>query len=60
MDSREILNFGEGHYEVWDYWGNRLFEAETLEGGTLISDPLYAEVYSELLVDNKSQPCYNT
>jgi hypothetical protein len=31
MDSREILNFGERHYEVWDYWGNRLFEAETLE-----------------------------
>jgi hypothetical protein len=31
MDNREILIFGTDHYEVWDYWGNRLFEAETLE-----------------------------
>ena len=29
MDQREILNFGPGHFEVWDYWGNRVFEAET-------------------------------
>jgi hypothetical protein len=33
---------------------------QTLEGGTVISDPLYAEVYSELLVDTATQPCYNT
>ena len=28
MDTREILGFG-GHYEVWDWWGNRVFEAAT-------------------------------
>jgi hypothetical protein len=31
MDSREILDFGERWFEVWDYWGNRLFEGETRE-----------------------------
>ena len=29
MDNREILDFGPGHFEVWDYWGNRVFEGET-------------------------------
>jgi hypothetical protein len=29
MDQREILDFGPGHFEVWDYWGNRVFEGET-------------------------------
>lgn len=31
MDNREILDFGEGHFEVWDYWGNRVFEGATFE-----------------------------
>ena len=28
---REILDFGPGRFEVWDYWGNQVFEACTRE-----------------------------
>jgi len=29
MDQREILDFGPDRFEVWDYWGNRVFEGAT-------------------------------
>jgi hypothetical protein len=31
VDHREILDFGPGRFEVWDYWGNQVFEASTRE-----------------------------
>ena len=31
MYHREILDFGPEHFEVWDYWGNQVFEAATQE-----------------------------
>jgi len=31
MDSREILDFGPGHFEVWDFHGNKVFEGATHE-----------------------------